>query len=232
MMRAAHSIKGAARVVGVDPAVSVAHVMEDCFVAAQKGALSLTPADVDVLLRGVDLLGRISEATRDPKLNLATEFETAVNSQVVELQAMLGRGDKPAPAAGPAASAVAASPERDAPAAASLPPTAESPGLRSADTMTLLFPETLDARAAEELRKEFLAASEQGCTSVRLDLRATKDLDVQGLAFLAVLPLHVAKVGRPHIHLAGLSAEMDTVLKVTGLSKPYAASPGVSPEDK
>ena len=36
MMRAAHSIKGAARVVGVDPAVSVAHVMEDCFVAAQK----------------------------------------------------------------------------------------------------------------------------------------------------------------------------------------------------
>ncbi len=28
MMRAAHSIKGAARVVGVEPAVSVAHVME------------------------------------------------------------------------------------------------------------------------------------------------------------------------------------------------------------
>jgi two-component system sensor histidine kinase and response regulator WspE len=216
MMRAAHSIKGAARVVGVDPAVSVAHVMEDCFVAAQKGALSLSPADVDVLLRGVDLLGRISEATRDPKLNLAKEFETAVNSQVVELQAMLGRGDKPGATAAPVPSAVASSPPRDEPL----------------DTVTIHFPVILDARAAEELRKEFLAASEQGCTSVWLDLRATRDLDVQGLAFLAVLPLHAAKVGRPQLRLAGLSAEMETVLKVTGLSEPYAASPGVSPEDK
>jgi anti-anti-sigma regulatory factor len=190
--------------------------MEDCFVAAQKGALSLSPADVDVLLRGVDLLGRISEATREPKLDLAKEFETAVNAQVAELQAMLGRKDKPVTAPATAASAVATSPQRDAPV----------------DTMTIHFPEILDARAAEELRKEFLAASEQGCTSVRLDLRATKDLDVQGLAFLAVLPLHVTKVGRPHIRLAGLSAEMETVLKVTGLSEPYAASPGVSPEDK
>src|SRR6476469_1156509 len=51
MMRAAHSIKGASRVVGVQPAVRVAHIMEDCFVAAQKGTIGLTPADVDVLLR-------------------------------------------------------------------------------------------------------------------------------------------------------------------------------------
>ncbi|MFN5756959.1 MAG: Hpt domain-containing protein, partial [Planctomycetia bacterium] len=32
MMRAAHSLKGAARIVGLDPAVRVAHAMEDCFV--------------------------------------------------------------------------------------------------------------------------------------------------------------------------------------------------------
>ena len=89
MMRAAHSIKGAARVVGVDPAVSVAHVMEDCFVAAQKGALTLLPGDVDVLLRGVDLLGKISEATRDPKADLANDFGEPVKSLVVELEAML-----------------------------------------------------------------------------------------------------------------------------------------------
>ena len=44
MMRAAHSIKGAARVVGVDPAVSVAHAMEDCFVAVQKRAIGFSPA--------------------------------------------------------------------------------------------------------------------------------------------------------------------------------------------
>ena len=35
VFRAAHSIKGAARVIGLDPLVGFAHAMEDCFVAAQ-----------------------------------------------------------------------------------------------------------------------------------------------------------------------------------------------------
>ena len=77
MMRAAHSIKGAARVVGVEPAVSVAHVMEDCFVAAQKKAIGFSPGDIDVLLRGVDLLARISSATRDPKAWISRKSSAA-----------------------------------------------------------------------------------------------------------------------------------------------------------
>ena len=36
-MRAAHSLKGAARIVGLTVGVRVAHAMEDCFVAAQQG---------------------------------------------------------------------------------------------------------------------------------------------------------------------------------------------------
>ena len=36
LMRAAHSLKGAARMVNLDAAVSVAHELEDVFVAAQK----------------------------------------------------------------------------------------------------------------------------------------------------------------------------------------------------
>src|SRR4051812_31390155 len=92
MMRAAHSIKGASRVVGVDLAVSVAHVMEDCFVAAQNGNLRLSPADVDVLLRGVDLLGKISAATRDPNLDLETAFSGHVQEVVADLQGVLGGG--------------------------------------------------------------------------------------------------------------------------------------------
>src|SRR3954452_19281401 len=82
MMRAAHSIKGASRVVGVDPAASVAHVMEDCFVAAQQGAIAFSPEDVDVLLRGVDLLGKIAAATRDPNADLAHEFSGLVQELV------------------------------------------------------------------------------------------------------------------------------------------------------
>ncbi|MFG0392993.1 hybrid sensor histidine kinase/response regulator [Pseudomonas sp. zbq_4] len=59
-MRAAHSLKGAARIVGVDAGVSVAHVMEDCLVAAQEGRLRLSAEHIDALLQGTDLLMRIA----------------------------------------------------------------------------------------------------------------------------------------------------------------------------
>ncbi|WP_268799869.1 hybrid sensor histidine kinase/response regulator [Pseudomonas huanghezhanensis] len=59
-MRAAHSLKGAARIVGVDAGVSVSHVMEDCLVSAQEGRLSLKPEHIDALLMGTDLLMRIA----------------------------------------------------------------------------------------------------------------------------------------------------------------------------
>jgi two-component system sensor histidine kinase and response regulator WspE len=56
MMRAAHSIKGAAAIVGLEVVVQLAHGMEDAFIAAQHGKLALTPNRVDVLLAGVDLI--------------------------------------------------------------------------------------------------------------------------------------------------------------------------------
>jgi two-component system sensor histidine kinase and response regulator WspE len=58
-MRAAHSLKGAASIVGLQAGVRVAHAMEDCFVAAQHGSLLLRQRQIDRLLRGVDLLGRL-----------------------------------------------------------------------------------------------------------------------------------------------------------------------------
>ncbi|HXC99437.1 MAG TPA: hybrid sensor histidine kinase/response regulator [Verrucomicrobiae bacterium] len=60
LMRAAHSFKGAARIVNQDAAVVVAHAMEDCFVAAQLGRIKLRQDEIDVLFQGVDLLLHIS----------------------------------------------------------------------------------------------------------------------------------------------------------------------------
>ncbi len=60
-MRAAHSLKGAARIVGLAAGVSVAHAMEDCFVAAQQGRIVLHQGRIDRLLAGVDLLSRIAQ---------------------------------------------------------------------------------------------------------------------------------------------------------------------------
>ncbi|UVL10219.1 hybrid sensor histidine kinase/response regulator [Pseudomonas rhodesiae] len=64
-MRAAHSLKGAARIVGVDAGVSVAHVMEDCLVSAQESRLYLQPEHIDALLQGTDLLMRIATPGND-----------------------------------------------------------------------------------------------------------------------------------------------------------------------
>ncbi|MHC8288523.1 response regulator [Pseudomonas sp. XS1P51] len=65
-MRAAHSLKGAARIVGVDAGVSVSHVMEDCLVSAQEGRLYLRPEHIDALLQGTDLLMRIATPNNAP----------------------------------------------------------------------------------------------------------------------------------------------------------------------
>lgn len=59
LMRAAHSLKGAARIVEIDPAVKVAHALEDCFVAAQKGKIVLKTEKMDVVLEGIDFLTQI-----------------------------------------------------------------------------------------------------------------------------------------------------------------------------
>ena len=56
MMRAAHSVKGAARIVGLAGVVDVAHVLEDCFTAAHEKRITLTQSSVDDLLAAVDLI--------------------------------------------------------------------------------------------------------------------------------------------------------------------------------
>jgi len=59
-MRAAHSIKGAARIVDLAPGVEIAHVMEEIMVSAQRGKIILRREGIDLLLLGVDLLTRIA----------------------------------------------------------------------------------------------------------------------------------------------------------------------------
>ena len=66
-MRAAHSLKGAASIVGLTVGVRVAHAMEDCLVAAQQGRTTLGRAQIDRLLGGTDLLMRIA-STPEPEL--------------------------------------------------------------------------------------------------------------------------------------------------------------------
>ncbi|RJR50748.1 MAG: hybrid sensor histidine kinase/response regulator [Desulfobacteraceae bacterium] len=61
LMRAAHSIKGAARMVGLDLVVTLAHAMEDVLSAAHQGKRTLCGDDVERLLKGNDLFLRLSQ---------------------------------------------------------------------------------------------------------------------------------------------------------------------------
>ncbi|MDQ1815152.1 hybrid sensor histidine kinase/response regulator [Massilia sp. CCM 9210] len=131
MMRAAHSIKGAAAIVGLDVVVQLAHGMEDAFIAAQHGQLQLTPARIDALLAGVDLILQFStldEASLPAWLEQhGARIGAAMNSiagiaQIqsapeLELEAYPVTVPVPAPAAppGPEAAAAPPAPEETAP---------------------------------------------------------------------------------------------------------------------
>lgn len=88
LMRAAHSIKGAARLVGISPIVSVAHLMEDNFVAAQAGKLTFQSSHVDTLLKGVDMMSRIA-VLEEPVGAWIGQHQSVYDDVLVALQAIL-----------------------------------------------------------------------------------------------------------------------------------------------
>ncbi|MFM0722431.1 hybrid sensor histidine kinase/response regulator [Paraburkholderia strydomiana] len=109
-MRAAHSLKGAARIVGVQVGVELAHAMEDCFVAAQEGRALLDAAWIDELLRGVDIVARIGndedESARDAVGACVAALQARM-ARVAPHRAPLRREGVPSVAAGSAVSAPA-----------------------------------------------------------------------------------------------------------------------------
>ncbi len=126
LMRAAHSLKGAARIVGIDPLVQLAHAMEDCFVAAQKGQITIGPEQADVLLAGVDLLARLSKEPNPDSPGQLAPFQPQIDAVLARLSAVKTASQMPAPvvsanvpqarAAVEPAAVAAATPTRPAPA--------------------------------------------------------------------------------------------------------------------
>ena len=114
-MRAAHSLKGAARIVDLSAGVSIAHSIENAFVAMQAGRLKLRPGHIDTLLHAVDRLRRIAQA---PEMDLGKWHAEApeVRSCVTALDSILESGH-----ASGATELVADSPPRNVTPAGQLP---------------------------------------------------------------------------------------------------------------
>ncbi|MAF03819.1 MULTISPECIES: hybrid sensor histidine kinase/response regulator [unclassified Herbaspirillum] len=123
-MRAGHSLKGAARIVGLETAVKVAHVLEDCFVLAQQGKLRLEKKHIDVLLRGADLLGRIASPPDGDETWVDHAGSAEVQAFLQALPAVISGADAdpwPAPSAAlQEAFAAEAAPQPPAPAPSAL----------------------------------------------------------------------------------------------------------------
>ena len=109
LMRAAHSLKGAARIVNLQAAVRVAHALEDCFVAAESGRAKLGQPQVDVLFQGVDLLAHLAKGGETSITSWEKERAGQIEAFLRSLAAVIGPPAKPAsgdPAKGPPSVAV------------------------------------------------------------------------------------------------------------------------------
>jgi two-component system sensor histidine kinase and response regulator WspE len=84
LMRAAHSIKGAARIVGLNAAVTLAHAMEDVLSAAQHGKMTLTADAVDRLLKGNDFFAALARLE-------VSELIAALEKGTDEIQSLSGQ---------------------------------------------------------------------------------------------------------------------------------------------
>ena len=111
LMRAAHSFKGAARIVNHEAAVVVAHAMEDCFVAAQQGKIQLGRDEIDTLFHGVDLLLNISRRSGPEMVQWEAENTGRIQNFLIALNQLTSAAPTPAapapPEENPAATAVA-----------------------------------------------------------------------------------------------------------------------------
>lgn len=96
-MRAAHSLKGAARIIGLSLIVGLAHAMEDCFVAAQQGRIRLGKKHIDLLLHGADWFTLIATVAEAEVEDWMQQKQGEVDALLAELAAAPENGEQAEP---------------------------------------------------------------------------------------------------------------------------------------
>jgi len=158
LMRAAHSLKGAARISGLTPIVGVAHALEDCFVAAQEGRLEPDQTLIDLGLEVNDWFTSASAlAPEELEAGLAAQ-ETKAAELTRKLEAHLAGRPASPPESPPPAEPESTPP----PAPPNEEPAAEEPYEWDADeTLLDLLKSELETQV-EELNTHLLTLEEQG----------------------------------------------------------------------
>lgn len=105
LMRASHSLKGAARIVGLDLIVRLTHAMEDRFVAAQ-GGCALNSEEIDCLLKATDWLVELQAVAEENIALWLASNTAAIDACACRFEAPPGAEKEPHgpdPANGPSA---------------------------------------------------------------------------------------------------------------------------------
>lgn len=203
MMRAAHSIKGAARIVGIEPAVRVSHVMEDCFTAAKNKTIMLSSDAVDVLLQGVDALQRIcspqeSSAITEASLQALLARIGLVKSSGSAMAVVPGGGGSPA--ATPATELVAVTVRREEP--------------------SITLPAAFDDSCAATVRQELLDTLSLRPSRILLDFAHVGRITAGALALLIAFSREVGRSEpAPVIEANGVSSGARSILRAAGLGR-------------
>ena len=119
LMRAAHSLKGAARIVDLHSIVQLTHAMEDHLVGIQEGKHTATSSTADVLFECLDFLKEVAEWTDAQAQGKATESQATVESLIQKIQ---GLADPQAASASPASASPSQQPAKKPAASASPEP--------------------------------------------------------------------------------------------------------------
>lgn len=145
LMRAAHSLKGAARIVQLGTAERLAHVMEDGFVAAQEGRIVLTSEHIEVLLQGTDMLTRIAHTAETAAPEDLSALEPELDVLVAAIRMLVTPGATPSPAPPSRHEALLSEP------ASVAPPMPASPPIEPASTQAMSVPVQDESVPAETM---------------------------------------------------------------------------------
>lgn len=123
LMRAAHSLKGAARIVDLHSVVQLTHAMEDHLVGIQEGKHPATSATADVLFECLDFLKEVAEWSDAQAPAKAADSQSAIEALIQKIQ---GLADPQAASPVEASASASQEPSKKPAAPASQEP-AESP---------------------------------------------------------------------------------------------------------
>jgi len=92
LFREAHSLKGAARMIGLNDIQLIAHKLEDVFGMAKESRLNVTPETIDILCKAVDCVNSIVEESIETRGNasfddvpeMVQKLENIINSENIE----------------------------------------------------------------------------------------------------------------------------------------------------